>query len=167
MYFLNYVSALIISLDMTNNKTTFNFQEGDIVTITPDYRSSIKAFLSQPDFRVYEVMSINDDGTLKLDGVLTDIPFKYVEGVPLDSELTQQLYYDNIYMGRAYEVGNVRDFEDISARQPLMTTLNESLHNTSIWEAIQSGEFHYIHELQHWIEENVAHSRIRINQFWQ
>lgn len=152
---------------MANDKTTFKFQKGDIVTITPDYRSSVKTFLSQPDFKVYEVMNINDDGTLKLDGVLTDIPVQYVEGVPLNSELTQQLYYDNIYMGRAYEVGNVCNVEDISARQPLMTTINENMRNTPMWEAIQSDEFYFVHELQHWIEKNVAHHRIRINQFWQ
>ena len=159
--------SLYNTIDIANDKTTFKFYEGDIVTITPDYRSSVKAFLSQPDFIVYKVMNIYNDGTLKLDGILTDIPVKYVEGVPLDSELTQQLYYDNIYMRRACEVDNVRNVEDISARQPLITTINESMRNTPIWEAIQSGEFYFVHELQHWIEKNVAHHRIRINQFWQ
>lgn len=152
---------------MTNDKTSFKFQKGDIVTISPDYRSSVKAYLFQPDFKVYEVMNINDDGTIKLMGVLTDIPAKYVEGVPLDSELTQQLYYDNIFLCRSYEVGNVRNIEDISARQPLMTTIEKSMRDTPLWEAIQSGEFHFIHELQHWIEKNVGHHRIKINQFWQ
>ena len=152
---------------MANNKTSFKFQKGDIVTISPDYRSSVKDYLSQPDFKVYEVMASNDDGTFKFAGVLTDIPAKYVEAVPLDSELTQQLYYDNILLGRSYEIGNVRDVEDISARQPLMTTIEKNMLNTPIWEAIQNGECRFIHELQHWIEKNIAHNRIRINQFWQ
>lgn len=152
---------------MTNDNTSFKFQEGDIVTISPDYRSSVKASLSQPDFKVYKVMKVNDDGTIRLVGVFTDIPAKYVEGVPLDSELTQQLYYDNCLLGRHYEVGNVHDVEDISARQPLMTTIEESMRNTPLWEAIHSGEFRFIHELQHWVDKNVGQHRIRINQFWQ
>ena len=152
---------------MTNDKTTSKFQEGDIVTISLDYRSSVKAYLSQPDFQVYEVMKINDDGTIKLDGVLTDIPAQYIQGVPLDSELTQQLFYDNCLLGRHYEIGNVRIVEDISARQPLMTTIEESMRKTPIWEAIHSGEFHFIHELQHWAEKNIGYGRIKINQFWQ
>lgn len=152
---------------MSHNTTTFKFQEGDIVTISTDYRSSLNSYLSQPNFQVYEVMDTNDDGTLKLTGVLTDIPAKYVEGIPLDSELTQQLYYDNVYRGRAYEVGNVRDVEDISARQPLMTTIEKNMRNTPLWEAIQSSKYHFIHELQHWVEKNIAHHRIGINLFWQ
>ena len=152
---------------MTSNKTTFNFQEGDIVTISLDYRSSVKAYLSQPDFQVYKVMKINDDGTIRLVGVFTDIPAKYVEGVPLDSELTQQLYYDNIFLGRAYKVGNVHIVEDISARQPLLTNIEDNMRNTPLWEAIHSGEFRFIHELQHWVEKNDGHGSIRINQFWQ
>ena len=152
---------------MTNDNTSFQFQEGDIVTISPDYRSSLKSYLTQPDFQVYEIMKINDDGTIKLDGVLTDIPAQYIEGVPLDCELTQQTYYDNIFLGRAYKVGNVHIVEDISARQPLMTTIEESMRKTPIWEAIHSGEFHFIHELQHWVEKNDGHGSIRINQFWQ
>lgn len=153
---------------MANNNTSlFIFQKGDIVTISPDYRSSLNAYLSQPDFKVYEVMNINENGTIRLAGVLTDIPAKYVEGVPLESELTQQLYYDNFLLGRSYEIGNVRDVEEISARQPLMTTIEKNMRNTPLWEAIQSGEFRFIHELQHWTEKNVGPHRIRINQFWQ
>ena len=152
---------------MADNKTSIKFQEGDIITISPEFRSSINAYLSQPDIQVYEVMANNDDGTIKLAGVLTDIPAKYVEAVPLESEHCQQIYYDNIFLGRAYEVGKVRDVEDISARRPFMTTIEESMRNTPLWEAIQRGEFCFVHELQHWIEKNVAHDRIRINQFWQ
>jgi hypothetical protein len=107
---------------MADNKTSIKFQEGDIITISPEFRSSINAYLSQPD---YEVMANNDDGTIKLAGVLTDIPAKYVEAVPLESEHCQQIYYDNIFLGRAYEVGKVRDVEDISARRPFMTTIEE------------------------------------------
>lgn len=152
---------------MTNDKTTFKFQEGDIVTISPDYRNSVSAYLSQSDFKVYKVTKVNDDGIIELDGGHIDIPAKYVEGVPLDSELTQQIYYDNGLSSRHYEVGNVRDVEDFSARQPLMTTIENKMRNTPLWEAIQSGELRFVHDLQHWIEKNVAHHKIRINQFWQ
>lgn len=152
---------------MTSDKTHFKFQERDIVTISPEYRSSLNAYLSQPDFKVYEVMKINDDGTITLDGVLTDIPSRYVEGVPLDSELTQQLYYDNCLLSRHYEVGNVHNIEDVSARQPLMTTIENKMRNTPLWEAVQTGEFRFIHELQRWTEKHIGPNRIKINQFWQ
>lgn len=144
-----------------------NFIKGDIVTYDKAYAEREKLEITQPDIQARYIQEINDDGTILLDGFFKAIPSKYVVPIPIDNELTQQLYYDNIYLGRVYEVGNVYDVGDISARQPLMTTINESMRDTPIWEAIQSGEFHFIHELQHWVEKNIAHDRIRINQFWQ
>ena len=110
-------------------------------------------------------MSSNDDGTITLAGVWPDIPAQYIEGVPVHCELAKQIYYDIVH-ARHYELGKVYLQEDIYSRPPFMVTMAERLRNTPLWEEMQAEEFHYVHELQHWLLEHVGYSRIRINQFW-
>lgn len=148
---------------MTNRK----LDVGDIVTIAKDYKDSANLDFAQSQIHVYSVMAINADGTITLAGVWPDIPDKYIEGVPLYSELAKQIYYDKTFLGRRYEVGNVRNVENISARKPFMIIIEENMRSTPLWEAIKSGKFRFVHELQQWIEKNIAHDRIKINQFWQ
>ncbi|MBQ6200650.1 MAG: hypothetical protein IJK50_04340 [Prevotella sp.] len=74
--------------------TTFKFNVDDIVTIASDYTDFARLDIAQPQIQVYSVMSINADGTITLAGVLSDIPAKYVVGVPIESELAKQIYYD-------------------------------------------------------------------------
>lgn len=150
---------------MTNKTTITKFNVGDIVTIASDYNEFAKLDIAQPQIQVYSVMSVNADETLSLAGVFSDIPTKFIEGVPIESELAKQIYYDTNH-ARPYEPGKVYLQEDIYSRPPFMATMEERLHNTPIWEKMQAEEFHYIHELQHWLKEHYSFSRIFINQFF-
>lgn len=147
------------------HKSATRFIINDIVTISENYKEFENLEIAQPQILVYYVMSVNADGTITLTGVFPDIPNEYVVGVPIDSEFSKQIYYDTNH-ARHYEIGNVSLQEDIYFRPPFMTTISEILHDARLWEELQAEEFHYVHELQHWLEENYGYSRIRVNQFW-
>lgn len=146
-------------------KKISKFNVGDIVTIAKDYKDSANLDFAQPQIHVYSVRAVNVDGTITLAGVLDDIPAKHIEGVPIGSELIKQIYYD-INHARPYLPGRVYQKEDIYSRQPFMTTMEERFSNTPMWENMQAEEFHYVHELQHWLIEHIGCSRIRVNQFF-
>ncbi|MBO7539997.1 MAG: hypothetical protein J6T44_12005 [Prevotella sp.] len=150
---------------MTNKTTITKFNVGDIVTIASDYNEFAKLDIAQPQIQVYSVMSVNADETLSLAGVFSDIPTKFIEGVPIESELAKQIYYDTNHV-RPYEIGKMYLQEDIYSRPHFTATMEERLHNTPIWKKMQAEEFHYVHELQHWLVEHIGYSRIFVNQFW-
>jgi hypothetical protein len=150
---------------MTNKTTTTKFNVSDIVTIASDYKEFAKLDIAQPQIQVYSVMSVNADETLSLAGVFSDIPTEFIESVPIESELAKQIYY-NTNHARPYEIGKVYQHEDVYSRQPFMITMAERLGNTPLWKKMQAEEFHYVHELQHWLIEHIGYSRICINQFW-
>ena len=145
--------------------TTFKFNANDIVTIARDYAKFANLDIAQPQIQVYSVMSVNTDGTITLAGVFSDIPTKYVVGVPIESELAKQIYYDTNH-ARPYEIGKVYLQEDVYSRPPFMVTMSERLLNTQLWMKMQAGEFHFVHELQHWLVEHYGCSRICVNHFW-
>ena len=140
--------------------TRFKFNVNDIVTIASDYKEFAKLDIAQPQIQVYSVMSVNADGTITL-----DIPANYVVGVPIESELAKQIYYDTNH-ARPYEIGKVHLQEDIYSRPPFTATMEERLRNTPIWKKMQAEEFHYVHELQNWLVEHIGCSRICVNHFW-
>ena len=84
--------------------TTTKFNVDDIVTIARDYKEFANLDIAQPQIQVYSVMSVNADGTITLAGVFSDIPANYVVGVPIESELAKQIYYDTNHV-RPYEIG--------------------------------------------------------------
>ena len=145
--------------------TRFKFNVNDIVTIASDYKEFAKLDIALPQIQVYSVMSVNTDGTITLAGVFSDIPANYVIGVPIESELAKQIYYDTNHV-RHYEIGKMYLQEDIYSRPPFTATMEERLRNTPIWKKMQAEEFHYVHELQHWLVEHIGYSRICVNQFW-
>lgn len=147
------------------NKSSFMLDVGDIVTITRDYKNSVNLDFVQPQINVDYVRAVNADGTITLAGVLNDIPAKYIEGVPIESELAKQIYYDTNH-ARPYVPGKVYQHEDIYSRPPFMITMTERLGNTPLWEIMQAEEFCFVHELQHWLIKHYFYSRIRVNQFW-
>ena len=150
---------------MTNKATTPKFNVNDIVTIAKDYKDSVNLDFAQPQIHVYYVRTVNVDGTITLAGVLNDIPAKYIEGVPIESELAKQLYYDTNH-ARPYEPGKVYQHEDVYSRPPFMITMAERLGNTPLWEKMQAEKIHYVHELQHWLIDHMGYSRISVNQFF-
>ena len=150
---------------MTNKTTTTKFNVSDIVTIASDYKEFAKLDIAQPQIQVYTVMSVNADETLSLAGVFSDIPTEFIEGVPMESELAKQIYYDTNH-ARPYEPSKVYQKEDVYSRPPFTTTIEERCSNTPMWEKMQIEEFHYVHELQHWFVEHDGYSRILVNQFW-
>jgi hypothetical protein len=141
------------------------FNVGDIVTIAKDYKDSANLDFAQPQIHVYSIRVVNADGTITLNGVWPDILAKYIEGIPVESELAKQIYYDTNH-ARPYEPGKVYQKEDVYSRPPFMITMAERLGNTPLWEKMQAEEFHYVHELQHWLMENMGASRICVNQFF-
>ena len=145
--------------------TKIQFNVGDIVTIARDCKEFAKLNIAQPQIQVYSMISVNADETITLAGVIPDIPAKYIEGVPIESELAKQIYYDTNH-ARPYEIGKVFLQEDIYSRPPLMVTMSERLHNTQLWKKMQAEKFHFVHELQHWLVEHDGYSRILVNQFW-
>ena len=145
--------------------TTTKFNVDDIVTVARDYKEFANLYIVQPQILVYSVMSVNADGTITLAGVFSDIPANYVVGVPIESELAKQIYYDTNH-ARPYEIGKVHLQEDIYSRPPFTATMEERLRNTPIWKKMQAEEFHYVHELQNWLVEHIGYSRICVNQFW-
>lgn len=150
---------------MKNKKTTTKFNVGDIVTIASDYKEFAKLDIAQPLIQVYSVMSVKADITITLAGVFSDIPAKYVVGVPIESELAKQIYCDTNH-ARPYEIGKVYLQEDVFSRPPFMVTMSERMHNTQLWMKMQAKEFHFVHELQHLLVEYYGYSRILVNQFW-
>ena len=131
--------------------TRFKFNVNDIVTIASDYKEFAKLDIAQPQIQVYSVMSVNADGTITLAGVFSDIPANYVVGVPIESELAKQIYYDTNH-ARPYEIGKVHLQEDIYSRPPFTATMEERLRNTPIWKKCK--------------QKNSGYSRICVNQFW-
>ena len=150
---------------MTNKKSKTMFNVGDIVTISGDFKDFASLDFAQPQIQVYSVRAINTDGTITLSGVWPDIPVQYIVGVPIESELARQVYYDTNH-ARPYVPGKIYPREDIYSRPPFMVTMEERFHNTTLWEKIQAEEFQYVHELQNWLLDHYGFCRICINQFW-
>ena len=110
---------------MINKTTTSKFNVGDIVTIARDYKEFAQLDIAQPQIQVYSVMSVNADCTITLAGVFSDIPAEYVVGVPIEGELSMQIYYAPELQARHYVLGKVKQQEDIYSRPQFMTTLSE------------------------------------------
>lgn len=151
---------------MANSNKTMQFKEGDIVTIAPDYRNKENLDDGQSVFSVFYIHSFNDDGTIQLAGVWPAVPAEYVEGVPIESKLAKQICYVPNLQVRHYEIGKVKSQEDIYSRPPFMTALKEDLRNSLEWDEMKSKDFHFVHELQHWLEELFGHSNVEINAFY-
>ena len=149
---------------MTNKSKKTKFLVNDIVTIVADYKNANLNF-AQPLISVYKVKAINKDGTITLSDIWQDIPVGYIEGIPIESELAKQIYYDTNH-ARFYEPSKMYQLEDIYSRPPFMVTMAEKYRNTSVWEDMQKEEFRFVHELQHWLVEHYGISRICVNQFW-
>lgn len=147
------------------NKKTCKYNVLDIVSIAKEYKDSANLVFAQSLIQVYSVMAVNTYGTIKLAGVWPDIPTKYIVGVPIESKLARQIYYDTNH-ARPYEPGKIYPQEDVSLRQPFMNTMEERLGNTPLWEKMQAEKFHFVHELQHWLIDHMGASRIAINQFF-
>ena len=150
---------------MNNEPTTQKFNVGDIVTISSDFKDFASLDFAQQQIQVYSVRAINTNGTITLSGVWPDIPAQYIVGVPIKSELARQVYYDANH-ARPSVPGKIYPREDIYSRPPFMETMARRFGNTPLWEAMQTEEFHFVHELQHWLIERCGYSRICINQFW-
>ena len=150
---------------METKAKSFKFNVYDIVTISRDYKKKANLVISQPQFQVYEVMAVNPDDTISLEGVWPNIPQQYIEGVPIKSNLVQQIFYDTNH-ARHYEPGKIYEQDDIYSRPYFMKTMEERLRNTSLWEDLQAEDFFYVHELQHWLTKHYGYSWICINQFW-
>ena len=150
---------------MTKQTTNRKLDVGDIVTIAKDYKDSTNLYFAQPGIHVYSVMAVNADSTISLAGVWPDIPAKYIEGIPIESELAKQIYYVTNH-AQPYEPGKVLQREDIYSRPPFLETMGERLRNTPLWEEMQAEEIRYVHELQHWLIEHIGSSKLCINQFW-
>lgn len=150
---------------MANKPTTRKFNVSDIVTISSDFKDFASLDFAQPQIQVYSVMAINTDGTITLAGVWPDIPSKHIEGVPIECELARQVYYDTNH-ARPYVPDKIYPRENIYSRPPFMKTMARRFGNTPLWEAMQAEEFHFVHELQHWLIERCGYSRIYVNQFW-
>ena len=146
-----------------NIKSKFNVD--DIVTIAKDYKDSANLDFAQSQIFVYSVRAVNADGSITLAGVWPDVPAKYIEGVPLGSELVKQIYFDTNH-ARPYVPGRAYPQEDIYSRPPFMVTMEKRFRNTPMWEKMQTEKFHYVHELQHWLVEHMGYSRICVNQFF-
>lgn len=147
------------------NKTTTQFNVSDIVTISESYKEFANLDITQPQIQVYHVMSVNADGTITLGGVFSDIPIEHIKSVPIESELAKQIYYDTNH-ARPYVPGRLFLQEDVYSRPPFMKTMEERFGNTPLWDMMQAEEFHFVHELQHWLEEHIGYSRICANHFW-
>ena len=150
---------------MTDKTKNSEFNVNDIVTIAKDFKNLANLDFAQPQIQVYYVMAINTDDTITLAGVWPNVPAKYIEGVPIESRLSRQIYYNTVH-ARPYLSGCVYLQEDIYSRPPFMTTMAERFGNTSLWIAMQAVKFHFVHELQHWFVEHDGYSRILVNQFW-
>lgn len=150
---------------MTNQTKASKFNAADIVTISTDYKNYATLDFAQPLINVYSVRAINNDGTIALVGVWPNIPVEYVKGVSVNSELVKQIYY-NMNQTRLYVPGKVYQHEDIYSRPSFLTTMKERFSDTPMWEEMQKEEFHYVHEMQHWLIEHVGCSRICVNQFF-
>lgn len=149
-------------------KQTFSkFDVGNIVTISKDYKEFANLDFAQPQITVYYVRTINKDGTITLAGVWPDIPAQYIEGVPIECDLSGLglVYYDTNH-ARPYVPGKIYPREDIYSRPPFMVTMEKRFRNTKLWEKMKAEEFHYVHELQNWLVDNYGFCRICINQFW-
>lgn len=59
---------------METKAKSFKFNVYDIVTISRDYKKKANLVISQPQFQVYEVMAVNPDDTISLEGVWPNIP---------------------------------------------------------------------------------------------
>ena len=150
---------------MKKKSTTFQFNVGDIVTISSDFKDFATLNITQSQIQVYPVWAINNNGTITLADVWADVPAQYIEGVPIHSELAKQIYYDTVH-AHPYVPGKVFLQEDIFSRPPFIVTIAKRFLNTPLWEEMQNEEFHYVHELQHWLIEHIGYSRIGVNQFW-
>ena len=146
-------------------KTTTQFNVSDIVTISESYKEFANLDIAQPQIQVYHVMSVNADGTITLTGVFSDIPIEHIKAVTIESELAKQIYYDTNH-ARPYVPDRVFLQEDVYSRLPFMKTMEEWFDNTPLWDMMQAEEFHFVHELQHFLIEHCGYSRILVNQFW-
>jgi len=158
-------SVSILKKQIMTKQTVLKFNVGDIVTIAKDYKDSANLDFAQPQIHVYSVRAVNADGTITLAGIWPDIPVKYIEGVPIEGYLSEQVYYDTNH-ARPYVPGKIYPREDIYSRPPFMVTMEERFRNTKLWEKMKAEEFHYVHDLQNWLVENYGFCRICINQFW-
>ena len=119
--------------------TRFKFNVNDIVTIASDYKEFAKLDIAQPQIQVYSVMSVNADGTITLASVFSDIPANYVVGVPIESELAKQIYYDTNH-ARPYEIGKIHLQEDVYSRPPFMVTMLLRQRWKKDYEILQYGK---------------------------
>lgn len=134
-------------------KSSTIFVKGDIVTYDIEYVKREKLDIDNPNIQAQIVREINDDGTILLGGFFEAIPSQYVLPIPIDSEIAKQVRYNEI-KGPDHE-------EDIYSIPSFMDTLAKH----PIFEQLKAANLQYVHEVQHWLEENDMRN-LEINVFY-
>lgn len=134
-------------------KYSTKFVKGDIVTYDIEYVKREKLDIDNPNIQVQIVREINDDGTILLGGFFEAIPSQYVLPIPIDSEIAKQVRYNEIKSPYHKEdIYSIPSFMDTLAKYP-------------IFEQLQAANLQYVHEVQHWLEENDMRN-LEINAFY-
>jgi hypothetical protein len=129
------------------------FTKGDIVTYDVAYVEQAKLEMNQPNIQARCIQQINDDGTILLDGFFDAIPSKYILPIPIESEIANQVYYN--------EIKSPYTYHDVYSIPPFM----ESLSKHPLFEQFQAANLQYVHEVQLWLEKNNTHTLL-INGFY-
>lgn len=129
------------------------FKEGDIVTFDTNYVKQAKLEIVIPDIHARVVQEICDDGSILLSDFWDAIPIEYVLPIPIDSEIAKQVYYS--------ELRSPYKKCDVYSIPPFMETLSKY----PLFEQLQAANLHYVHEVQHWLEEHCMRT-LEVNVFY-
>jgi hypothetical protein len=142
------------------------FEEGDFIRIKEEQREKYTNNSIYND-KVFEIEKIKDNGTVKLRFIDQDMPYEFIEPVPIDGIADKQIYYNPIYAGSINKSGDPKPTHYCQEKRYYLESFklkNESFEDEStLYQKFEKAKLQYVHEVQHWLKGIFGGQYLSIN----
>lgn len=142
------------------------FEESDFIRIKEEQREQYTNNCVFKDI-VFEIEKINDNDTVKLKFTDQDVPYEFIEPVPIDGVADKQIYYNPIYAGSINKPGDPKPTHYCQEKRYYLESFklkNESFEDEStLYQKFEKAKLQYVHEVQHWLKGIFGGQYLSIN----
>ena len=138
------------------------FVEGDIVRIKNTQRKYYTScYKNEVSFKIIE---LNDNGTIRLETIEEDVSSMHIEPILINGEDDVNLYYDSFVAAPGLDAKCTSKDETYYLDQFKQMPTDEGGKN--LYDLCMSQNFHFVHEVQHWLRETHLWDGLYVNHRW-
>ena len=138
------------------------YDVGDFIRIKDAYREIYKSALKNRT--AFEILGINDDGTLNLEIVDTPVPYSHIESIRIDGVSDKDIYYDPFVAASFIAPGEAPPVHHTDYSYYLEHFKRNTFEGKeeTLYDLCMSQKFRYVHEIQHWLRVMYGWDRLMI-----